>query len=104
MRIYNYSDIPLVIRGKTYTDKEFFMPENYREMFVHHNGQFIGGGTANDPKGYWTHLYITQGDDGTIKYHKYDMSPPDILSTTLLLVSAVGFCLIIKIIQKIKTA
>lgn len=100
MKVVNYTSTPLVLHGKTYTDKEIFLPENYKTINLRHNNRNISGGDVTS----YTHLYITELKDGTFYYHYYDQQIPDLTVTTIALISAVGFCLFVKIIQKLKTS
>ena len=100
MKIVNYTSTPIILHGVSYPEKEFFLPENYNSINIRHNGQYLGGGDYTP----YTNLYITQKASGEYVYHFHDLQIPDVGFTLIPLISAIGFCFIIKIIQKLKTS
>jgi hypothetical protein len=98
MRIYNYSDKPVYIKGVPYDQIELFIPSDVWEMdwFLHHSKSLHNVG--------FDQLIIT--NDST-KPNGYSYQPittpiPDISVFSFILVTAISLHLLIKIVQKVK--
>lgn len=101
MKIINYTDTPVYIKGIPHSQEVMFLPEDYKLIHISHDGTYLGGGSHNPE---WTHLYILPEQGGTVKYFKYDFAPPDITIITLAFLSTIAFLFLIKIVQKLRSS
>ena len=100
MKIYNYSDIPVIFDGVAITEKEIVLPQTIVKSRVTHNGhRFLT--THNDDR---NSIFTISGDSSYYRYSEQNFPLPDIeLVLVPLMISVFGFVVLIKIAQKLKT-
>ena len=100
MKIFNYSDLPVVIRGVPIEDTVIHLPDSIERWHVQHNGvDFIPSST--DQRN--VHLTIHQrGTVGEYKYNTEIFDVPDVTNFVLLFIAFFGFMMLTRLIQKLK--
>lgn len=101
MRVFNYSDRPVQIMGVPHDDIEINIPyEGFDSTMITHHTK-----TFNQIS---QHQYLTIYNDQSLQdgyaYRITEPTVPDITIFSLILISTIGFHLLIKIIQKVKQA
>jgi len=100
LKIYNYTDLPVVIRNIPIDDREIYIPESIERWHVQHNGvDFI---PSSD---YERNVVVTihqRGQVGEYKYNTETFEVPNVFPYVGLFVAFFGFMIITRLIQKIK--
>lgn len=101
MKIFNYSDLPVVIRNVAIDDREIYLPESIERWHIQHNGiDFI------PPSSDERNVVMTIHNAGTANQYQYrteTFSTPDIWVWIGLMISFFSFYVIVRLIQKIRT-
>jgi hypothetical protein len=101
LKIYNYSDTPIIIKGAVINDREITIPSHFERWIVKHNGQDFIPPTSSDRN---VIMYIRNtGQPDTFVYKTDSYSIPDIWVWVGTLVSFFSFFIIVRVIQKIRT-
>lgn len=101
MRIYNYSDKPVLIKGVPINDIEINIPyEDFnKNMVTHHTKTF----NHIQQHHYLTIFNSTEQPNG-YAYRITEHKLPDISAFSLILIATISFHLLVKIIQKVRQA
>ena len=101
MKVYNYSDKPVVIKGAEIKDTEFFLPAHMERWIVKHNNQDFIPPTSSNRNAIVTIRNTGQPDSYSYKTIEY--KTPDIWVWIGVFLTFFSFYFWIRIVQKIKT-
>lgn len=105
MRIYNYSDVPVIINGNEVSDTEIYLPNNinYAQRDIKHNGIQVAPDFDSESN---RNLQFTitnhRSNLGDYTITQMDISPPEISSWAFTYFLFFGFYFMVRIMQKIK--
>ncbi len=103
MKIYNYSDEPVVIDGSTISDREIILPTNYDRNIVTHNGSmFLFNAKTTDSNVIYTITNHRSGNDGHYRIKTESFQTPPIYLYIGIFISFFSFFLLVRLIQKLK--
>ena len=100
MKIFNYSDTPVIINGVSITDHLIHLDNGIPKSHVTHNGVRFLGDFQTDRNIIYT---ITNDSGGGYIFRSDVLEVPNIYPWVGLYITFFGFWLMIKIVQKIKT-
>ncbi len=101
MKIYNYSDLPVVIGNQSINSEFIRLSNDIRKPFVTHNGfQFTSNQNTEDRNIIYT---IITKPDGSYGYMEDIIEPPNIYPVIGILFLSFAFLILIKLVQKLKT-
>lgn len=101
MKIYNYSDKPVVIAGVPTHEHVIYINNSMQRHFITHNGQqFLDSHHDSDRNLIFS---INNHPNGSYDYREQNLATPNIFPWVGLFITFFGFWLMIKIVQKIKT-
>lgn len=98
MKIYNYSDQPIVWQGTSIDSQEVTLPRS--ESFTFGSANYTDKQSGDDVEAYF--LYGSGGTMGaTWTYESRDMD--HIPAFTVLFITCFFFCILVKVVQKLRT-
>ena len=103
MKIYNYSDLPLIIDGSTVTHHEVNLPTNYdRNLVTHNDVQFLNNANSKNNNVVYMITQHRSGNEGhyRIKLETYEV--PNIWLWAGIFLSFFSFFFLVRIMQKLK--
>lgn len=104
MKIYNYSDLPVVINRVSIDEREIYLHNAIPRFHITHNGNpFIPNHDTDDRN---VVMYITKHpsiSNPSYQYRSETFNTPPVAWYASLVVISISYLLIIKILQKLKT-
>lgn len=102
MKIFNYSDQPVVIGGVPTHEHVIYINNNMQKQHVTHNGkQFLNAHHSNDRNIIYS---INNHPNGSYDYREQNLSVPDVWIWISIFLTFFSFYFCIRIVQKIKSS
>ena len=101
MKIFNYSDKPVIINGVEVSDHLVHLDNSIQRHYVTHNGtSFLSHHTTSDRNVIYT---ILNKNDNSYLYRTDEVGVPDVFFWVSIFFTFFGFWFVMKISQKLKT-
>ena len=104
MKIFNYSDTPVMVDGKLSSEVEICLTPTFPRQAISHNGFMFVHNSASTTQSNNAHYYITNHRNGNgYRYKVEEYAVPNIFLWASIFFMFCGTFFLIRVIQKIKT-